>query len=136
MPIDYLKYPPNWKTEIRPRILERAGNCCEWCKVPNHAEVWRDARGGWHLEDDFVEAFSSYSNYELDEQYPGWDDPKRNRFIKIVLTIAHLDHDPENHDVQDDRLAALCQQCHLRYDAPEKARKRRVKKYAQSLFPI
>ena len=24
VPIDYKKYPPNWKTEIRPRILERA----------------------------------------------------------------------------------------------------------------
>jgi hypothetical protein len=23
------RYPPNWKTEIRPRILARAGNRCE-----------------------------------------------------------------------------------------------------------
>lgn len=29
MPVDYTLYPPNWKTEIRPRILKRAGNCCE-----------------------------------------------------------------------------------------------------------
>lgn len=36
--------------------------------------------------------------------------------VYIVLTIAHLDHDPENWDVPDDRLAALCQRCHLRYD--------------------
>ena len=34
----------------------------------------------------------------------------------IVLTIAHLDHDKENWDVPDDRLAALCQACHLKYD--------------------
>jgi hypothetical protein len=26
MPIDYKKYPKNWKTEIRPAILERAKN--------------------------------------------------------------------------------------------------------------
>ena len=35
---------------------------------------------------------------------------------KVVLTIAHLDHDKENHDVKDERLAALCQKCHLGYD--------------------
>lgn len=37
---------------------------------------------------------------------------------KVILTIAHLDHDKENHEVDDDRLAALCQKCHLRYDLP------------------
>jgi len=36
--------------------------------------------------------------------------------IKIVLTIAHLDHDPENWEVSLDRLRALCQKCHIRYD--------------------
>lgn len=35
---------------------------------------------------------------------------------RVVLTIAHLDHNPENWDVQDDRLRAWCQRCHLRYD--------------------
>ncbi|MCP4111392.1 MAG: hypothetical protein GY749_38655 [Desulfobacteraceae bacterium] len=29
MPCDYRKYPKNWFSEIRPEILERAGNCCE-----------------------------------------------------------------------------------------------------------
>lgn len=28
MPIDYSKYPPNWK-ELRQQVLDRAGNCCE-----------------------------------------------------------------------------------------------------------
>ncbi len=31
MPIDYSKYPPNWKTEIRPAILKREGNKCKFC---------------------------------------------------------------------------------------------------------
>ena len=26
MPINYKNYPPNWKTEIRPKVLERAGH--------------------------------------------------------------------------------------------------------------
>src|SRR3990172_9511776 len=33
---------------------------------------------------------------------------------KVILTVAHLDHTPENCD--DDNLKALCQRCHLRYD--------------------
>jgi hypothetical protein len=49
------------------------------------------------------------------------------RPIRIILTIAHLDHDPENWDVSDDRLAALCQKCHLTHDAPMKAEKRKAK---------
>jgi hypothetical protein len=36
LPCDYKKYPANWRTEIRPRILARAGNCCEWCGAENY----------------------------------------------------------------------------------------------------
>ena len=34
----------------------------------------------------------------------------------VILTIAHLDHDVENWQVADERLAALCQKHHLGYD--------------------
>ena len=37
---------------------------------------------------------------------------------RVVLTVAHLDHQPEN--CADDNLAALCQKCHNRYDAPHR----------------
>lgn len=33
---------------------------------------------------------------------------------KVVLTVAHLDHMPEN--VDDSNLKAMCQRCHLVYD--------------------
>lgn len=33
----------------------------------------------------------------------------------VILTTAHLDHQPEN--VDDANLLAACQLCHLRYDA-------------------
>lgn len=49
-----------------------------------------------------------------------------SRQVKVVLTVAHLDHDECNHAVQLDRLKALCQLCHLRYDAAEKARRRKA----------
>ena len=37
----------------------------------------------------------------------------------VVLTVAHLDHRPEN--CQDSNLVAMCQRCHLRYDADHHA---------------
>jgi 5-methylcytosine-specific restriction endonuclease McrA len=38
MPIDYSNYPPDWKTRIRPDILERAGHRCEFCGIGNYME--------------------------------------------------------------------------------------------------
>lgn len=37
---------------------------------------------------------------------------------KVILTTAHLDHQPEN--CAKENLAALCQLCHNRYDAPHR----------------
>jgi hypothetical protein len=37
------------------------------------------------------------------------------RIVRIVLTVAHLDHTPENCDPSN--LRAWCQRCHNRYDA-------------------
>lgn len=52
---------------------------------------------------------------------------------KVVLTVAHLDHDPQN--CADENLKALCQRCHLHYDRDHHARNaaetRRKKKLAQ-----
>jgi hypothetical protein len=105
MPIDYSKYPPNWLTEIRPAILQRANNKCERCYVPNYAIVYRTTING--RTEWLREANSIYA-----------------KPIKVVLTIAHLDHDEANHNVELDRLAAMCQLCHLRYDVGEKIKRK------------
>ena len=51
---------------------------------------------------------------------------------KVVLTVAHLDHNGQN--VEDENLRALCQKCHLTYDAKHHAKNaavtRRNKKIA------
>ena len=39
---------------------------------------------------------------------------------RVVLTCAHLDHTPENCEPQN--LRAMCQRCHLTYDAAHHAR--------------
>jgi 5-methylcytosine-specific restriction endonuclease McrA len=38
---------------------------------------------------------------------------------KVILTVAHLDHNPQNNTPEN--LRALCQLCHLRYDAKHHA---------------
>lgn len=43
---------------------------------------------------------------------------------RVILTTAHLDHDPTRND--PDNLAALCQACHLSYDAAHHAATRRA----------
>lgn len=96
MPIDYSKYPPNWKTEIRPRILKRAKNECEFCDVEN---------GSFIKQVVFVEN----NGWEI-EHLEG----------RVVLTIMHMDHDPENWEIKDQRLRAACQRCHLAYDRIER----------------
>lgn len=35
----------------------------------------------------------------------------------VVLTVAHLNHTPE--DCREDNLRAMCQRCHLNYDKDE-----------------
>lgn len=125
MPIDYKKYPKNWKTEIRPRILERANNCCEFCKVPNHSLIIRGFINNhpiWQNMDGQI--FSAVDGRHMGDCYLG-DFDKPNNGTKVILTIAHLDHDKENHNVSDDRLKALCQRCHLSYDMDTHKKKRR-----------
>ena len=39
---------------------------------------------------------------------------KKGKICKVVLTISHLDHTPENNDYSN--LKAMCQKCHLAYD--------------------
>lgn len=108
------RYPPNWKSEIRPRILKRAENsagwpCCEECGVPNYAEGYRDGFGKWHpcLPSDVGDVM---------EVGP---DGTEYKCIRIVLTIAHLSDEVE--DCSDENLRAWCQRCHNRYDAPARA---------------
>lgn len=40
MPIDYKKYPKDWK-EIRAKILKRAKNRCEFCDAENYKPHWK-----------------------------------------------------------------------------------------------
>jgi len=75
---------------------------CDYSKYPKE---WRQIRE-WILAraKDRCE-FCRAINYE----------PHPDTGSKVVLTIAHLDHDTMNNDPEN--LRALCQRCHNRYDA-------------------
>lgn len=81
-------YGREWKTKVRPAILDRAGNVCEG------SPAYPDCRA---------------ANYE---SHPVTGS-------RVILTIAHLDHDPTNND--HGNLRAWCQRCHNTYDAKHRA---------------
>lgn len=98
-----------WK-EARLRVLDRAGDRCESCKVPNGARIYRmrNCPGWWWspFGDAHDESGVSVRNRPLIVE--------EARRVTIVLTVAHLDRIPGNDD--EFNLRALCQSCHFAYD--------------------
>ena len=134
MPIDYKQYPENWKSEIRPRILERANNKCEFCRVENHSAIFRGTINGKEVyQNDKADVFNAEnSEYMFTDYYAEIEAPETRKAIKVVLTVAHLDHDTTNND--DSNLKALCQRCHNRYDMKQRAHNRKSKPNQTELF--
>lgn len=110
--------------------MQRANFRCEGdnCDFRHNEEVWAVRHKG--------RTIGWFRQYEQANKMPKTVEAKKNKLtgkleaipnpkkVKVVLTIAHLDHDETNHNVSDDRLKALCQLCHLRYDAKEKYNRR------------
>lgn len=100
-------YPPDWD-EISLRIRnDRAKGCCECVgECGTHGIPWAPC-------------------------------PAVNRELhpvtgsRVVLTVAHLNHDPR--DCRDENLKAMCQKCHLNYDADHHAETRKATKAAALL---
>lgn len=103
-PSERHRYPKDWKS-IRQRILDRSGHRCELCGVENGA-IGRRKRDG---------TFEHFEGMEAEVA-----SLEGVRLTRIVLTVAHLDHTPENN--ADANLRALCQRCHLAHDATEHRR--------------
>jgi len=106
-PENLRRYPAGWP-EIRARILERAMHRCEFCRVPNHAVGWRDETGLFHraagnsLLDSAGFGHLTFGEAAyiagMTNSCDGQRDHDGRHWIVIVLTIAHLDHQPENCD--------------------------------------
>lgn len=100
-PENKARYPSNWK-EIRAARLIAAGNKCENCGLHNHSIGYRNEDG------EFVLISRTGKPIDWEGNATGY------KVFMIVLTIAHLDHVPEN--CEDNNLKAWCQKCHLAYD--------------------
>ncbi len=109
MPVDWSKYPPDWKA-ISLRIRARSEGRCECSgECGLHCTT-----GGPRRCEERNGAPAKWANG------------------KVVLTVAHLNHDTA--DNRDDNLKAMCQRCHLRYDTAfhtaNRAENRRQKRLA------
>jgi 5-methylcytosine-specific restriction endonuclease McrA len=116
------RYPADWKA-IRAEVLERAGHRCEQCKAPNRTLI---ARGGGSDAGTYMLASGGEVHDAETGEYLGLargSEYEPARFTEVVLTIAHLDHVPENCGEPGNRpnLKALCQRCHLKHDAQHHA---------------
>jgi len=119
------RYPANWKS-IRAAVLDRADHRCERCAAPNGEII---VRGQGDHTDTYMRCEGDvYDANTGDHLGMGRMDTYQTagRGIVVVLTIAHLDHMPENCDgmehggpvlpVEESNLRAWCQRCHLNYD--------------------
>lgn len=133
-PENRARYPADWP-EIRKRILARAHYRCEH---PGCAAAHREL--GWWRDDQWVRLPRTVREAGFDRpgQCIACADGSELKIIMIVLTIAHLDHTPEN--CADDNLKAWCQRHHLRYDAEHHAQTaaatRRAGKAIGDLFEV
>ncbi|MEV5140343.1 hypothetical protein AB0K71_05960 [Streptomyces syringium] len=89
-PEDRARYPANWPDISRAIRFERAGGRCECL-----GECGRGTHNGRCPNRHGAAAYGTGST--------------------VVLTTAHLDHTPEN--CAPENLRAMCNGCHLAYDA-------------------
>jgi len=113
-------YGKTWREVIRPRILSRAGNKCEQCGKPNGRIVKTSTTMALFGYMMFWAIPRPNASHEL------WNDNRGRHCepfgkcitpaheIRVVLTVAHLNHTPG--DDRDENLRALCQWCHLHHD--------------------
>lgn len=135
-PQNQKRYPPEWP-QIRLQMLERAKWRCEhpgcqaaqyaigrWIIAADGAAKWEPVVGNTPVRDAQDRAMHAAGQGLKPDGMPWtyrdarafldrfvWDDPQP---IIIVLTVAHLNHQPE--DCRPENLRAWCQRHHLAYD--------------------
>lgn len=133
------RYPVDWKA-ISAHVRCQAGNQCEQCGVPNGILIRRgvtaDGVKVWRFADDpaIMDSRDAESGDPVSDS--SVDQCDFRPAVRVVLTVAHLDHQPENCEL--DNLRALCQRCHLAYDAAHHAANasatRRARRAVADLF--
>lgn len=125
-PENRARYGADWP-EFSARLREECP-ACEWCRKPNGARVEVLARGWWRrVRPDDEGGFVPLTPWvdEHGQIAPALEGVTyRGRVIRVVLTVAHLNHEPE--DRRRESLAVLCQRCHNRHDAAHRTATRAV----------
>lgn len=121
LPENKKRYPKDWP-QISYRVRSEANWRCEWCGLEDGAFVVRNPKTGEVL----------YASKDPSMELETLTLVDGLKAIKIVLTVAHVNHIPE--DCNRENLKALCQRCHNRWDAVERSknRRRRARKRLQA----
>jgi hypothetical protein len=115
-PENRARYPKDWPA-ISLAAKERAGWKCQHqgCSARQYAVgCWE---GSFFFEIDQPPTYAEARQRAADESFTRHGDgpaPADEKIIVIVLTVAHLNHEPE--DCRPENLAAMCQRHHLAYD--------------------
>lgn len=128
MPFKRELYPANWNAISKHIREQRAQNKCECrgecgqehngrCNAPNNEYVWRPSIGGQWFDDSEFEPDQPNGKTHFVHSLAITEMFRR---VKVILTVAHLNHNPK--DCRKSNLRAMCQACHLRYDAKHHAK--------------
>lgn len=113
-------YPADW-SEVSHRIrFVRAGGRCERCGRPHGQMVYALPDGRWY--DAQVGHWRGCAGAPV--YAPSRNDVIELRLVRVILTTAHLRHDPTRN--ADSDLAALCSRCHMIHDRPHHRVQRRI----------
>lgn len=111
-------YPVDWPAISR-AAKERAGLRCTHpgCTARQYS-VGRWINDAWMPHADYAVSYAQARQFAAEYSFFLFGDEPAPRgepkVIVIVLTVAHLNHDPT--DCRPENLAAMCQRHHLAYD--------------------
>ena len=117
MPMDRSLYPDNWD-ELALAIKTEANWCCTECGRP--------CRRPGETREAAIFRLTLTEHPTVAELWePSGADAVVSKLGRFTLTVAHLDHQPQNCDLNN--LKALCAPCHGTYDLKQMGRKRVLK---------
>lgn len=134
MPINYSEYHPKWELISKLIRNNRAKNRCEKCGIVNGSVIKR--LGGDAYRHPSIAEWDMINTKVKKGYYCFNGALKHFGFTKVILTVAHIDHDKTNNRFNN--LAAWCQRCHLKHDAHQHQENRKYgrnwKKYQLKIF--
>jgi len=97
--------------------------------MPISKENWKRYPKNWKQISKFIRLVRAANKCEMcgAENYK----PHPVTGSRVVLTVGHLDHNPENNDYNN--LMAMCQYCHNNYDKYHRAETRKQKRLVGQL---